>query len=91
MTNLDMHDLAAVCGGSSHRKNTQVTQALSQIQTSIKDIASSNNNSSNGSNLLLPMMLMMMNRSTSPTVVAPAPAPAPAAGPVVNISTRSRW
>ena len=85
MKQIDARDLATVSGGSNH-KNTQLTQALTQIQSSVKDLSSSNNgNTSN--NLMLPMMLMMMNRPSPTTVVA---APAPAAGPVVNVSTR-RW
>ena len=83
MKTLDTQDLAAVSGGSTST-TTEMTQALTAVQSSIKDLAAnSNHNSSN--DMLLPIMMMAMNRP-QPTVVAAAPAP------IINISSRfRRW
>jgi hypothetical protein len=87
MKTLDTQDLSAVSGGSTST-NTQMTQALTAVQSSIKDLAANNSNNSSSSNMLLPIMMMAMNRP-QPTVVAAAPA---ATGPVINISNRfRRW
>jgi hypothetical protein len=84
MKTLDTQDLSAVSGGSTST-NTEMTQALTAVQSSIKDLAANNNNNNSSSNMLLPIMMMAMNRP-QPTVVAAAPAP------VINISNRfRRW
>ena len=86
MKTLDNQELATVAGGGS--KNDQLTQTLTSVQSSIKDLASQKSSGSN--DLLLPMVMMMAFNRPGPTVVA-AGAPA-AASPVVNISTRvRRW
>ena len=86
MKTLDTQDLSAVSGGATS-SNAQVEQAVSSIQSSLKDL-SSQNNSNSSSNMLLPIMVLAMNRP-QPTVVAAAPA---ATGPVINISNRfRRW
>lgn len=88
MKTLDTQELATVAGGAS--KNDQLTQTLTSVQSSIKDLAGQKSSGSN--DLLLPMAMMMAFRP-APTVVATGAAAAPAAvGPVVNISTRvRRW
>ena len=89
MKTLDSQELVTVAGGLS--KNDQLTQTLTSVQSSIKDLAGQKTSSSSN-DLLLPMVMMMAFRP-APTVVATGAAAAPvAAGPVVNISTRiRRW
>jgi len=89
-------DLASVNGGVS--KNDQALQtALTNITTSIKDVASNQNNNQSNSLLPIVMMLALSQRQQGPTVIAGGGAPAPAfggfgGGPVVNVSTRiRRW
>jgi len=98
MKTLDQCELAFVNGGVS--KNNQALQtALTNITTSIKDVAGNQNKDQNS--LLLPLIMIMAlgNKQQGPTVIAGA-APAPAfggfggfgGGPVVNVSTRiRRW
>ena len=89
MKTIDQNELSTVSGGAS--KNDQLTQTLTSVQSSIKDLASQKSSSSN--DMLMPMMMMMAMNRPAPTVVATGAAPAAAAGPVVNISTRvgRRW
>lgn len=89
MKTLDNNDLATVAGGAA--KNDQLTQTLTSVQSSIKDLASQKSSSSN--DMLLPMVMMMAMNRPAPTVVATGAAPAAPAGPIVNISTRvgRRW
>ncbi|HEU0037166.1 MAG TPA: bacteriocin [Kofleriaceae bacterium] len=87
MKTLTTNDLNNVNGGAS--KNTELTTALTNIQSSIKDVASQKNNNGFDSTTML-MMAMMMSQRQGPTVVAAgAPAAGPT-GPIVNISTRVR-
>jgi hypothetical protein len=67
MQTLDLETLSQVTGGVS--KNDTLTQSLTAIQSSIKDLSSNNNNNSS-SNLLLPMMMMAMNRRQGSSVVS---------------------
>jgi NaMN:DMB phosphoribosyltransferase len=88
MKTLTTTDLSIVSGGAS--KNTELTTALTNIQSSIKDVASQKSSGGLGDPMMMMMMgLMMSQRNQGPTVVA-AGAPAPASGPIVNISTRVR-
>jgi hypothetical protein len=88
MKNLNQNELTTVVGGTT--KNDQITQQITALQTSIKDVAT-NNNGGNNTNTMTMMMMAMAMRPQQPTVVAAA-APAAAPGPVVNISTRvRRW
>jgi hypothetical protein len=90
MKTLTTNVLSNVSGGAS--KSSELTTALSSIQSSIKDIGSKNNQSGGFDTTTMLMLTMMMGnkQSSGPTVVT-AGAPAPAAhGPVVNISTRVR-
>jgi hypothetical protein len=82
--------LENVSGGAS--KSSELTTALSSIQSSIKDVASQKNNSGglgDSSTMLMLGLMMSQKNSSGPTVVS-AGAPAAASGPVVNISTRVR-
>jgi len=94
MKTLDSHDLDIVAGGVTSSSNTQVTTALTAVQSSLKDLASQNTGNSN--NNLLPLVMIMALNRPQPTVVA-AGAPAVAApvyggGPIINISNRfRRW
>ncbi len=92
MQKISPTQLTSVVGGATpaSKGNDQITQQLTALSSSIKDIASSNNNSGGGSNTMM-MMAMMMAMRPQPTVIAAGgPAPAAAPGAVVNISTRVR-
>ena len=82
MKTINSQDLSNVSGG---KKDDSVLKAVTDLQSSIKDIASSKNNQTDPTMFMV--MAMMMNRSSGPTVVAAAPA---AASPVINVSTRVR-
>lgn len=81
MKTLNALALSTVSGGTS--KNDQLTTALTNIQSSIKDVTTQKP----ALDPTMLMVLMMSQRQQAPTVVA---APSAAAGPVVNISTRVR-
>ncbi|MBA2544919.1 MAG: hypothetical protein H0V17_35075 [Deltaproteobacteria bacterium] len=89
MKTLTTNVLETVSGGAS--KSSEVSTALSSIQSSIKDVASQKNNSGGFDSTTMLMLTMMMSnkQSSGPTVVT-AGAPAQASGPIVNISTRVR-
>jgi hypothetical protein len=92
MKNLSPNELTTVVGGAS--KTDQVTQQLTALQASIKDIATastSGSGSGSGNNMFMMLAMMMMMRPQS-TVVAGGGGPpfAVAAGPVINISSRFR-
>jgi bacteriocin-like protein len=85
MKTIDHDELSTVSGGAA--KNDQLTQTLTSVQSSIKDLASQKNNS--GNDLLVPLAMMMaFNRPAAPTVVTTGAAPA--AGPVIHVSSRVR-
>ena len=82
--------LSNVSGGAS--KSSELTTALSSIQSSIKDISSQKNNNGglgDSSTMLMLGLMLSQKNSSGPTVVQ-AGTPAVASGPVVNISTRVR-
>ena len=84
MKTLNTQDLSNVAGG---KKDDSVLTAVNELQTSIKDIASSKNTQQDPTMFM--MMAMMMSQRSAPTVVAAAPA---ATSPVINVSTRvRRW
>lgn len=67
MKTIDLNTLNSVTGGLT--KSSELTTALTSIQSSIKDLGSQNNNSN--SNTLLPIMLLAMNQKRqSPSVVS---------------------
>lgn len=90
---LATHDLDTVSGGVTKTSSTDITNALTAVQSSLKDIASQNNNKS--SDLLPLIMIMALNRPQPTVVAAGGPVAAPAViggGPIINISNRfRRW
>jgi hypothetical protein len=94
MQSIQPAELDVVVGGTTKATNDQITQALTTLQTSIKDIASANTNGGGNNTFMLMAMMMMMR--PQPTVVAggggpPMVAgPPPAPGAVINIRTRLR-
>lgn len=90
MTTLTTLDLSNVTGGAA--KNSELTSALTNIQSSLKDLSGQKNGGFDSTTMLM-LGLMMSQQKNSPTVIAGGAAPA-AAGPVVNVSTRvasRRW
>jgi hypothetical protein len=88
MKELNAHTLETVAGGI--RKSEQLTQTLTQVQTSIKDLASSqNNNGSSNTTTMLMLALAMQNRQQ--TVVAAAPAATVVAAPSFSFRARFRF
>lgn len=87
-------DLDRVAGGASRvssrtgGSNEQLTQMLTQITSSIKDLAGSK---SSGMDPTTMMMMMMMGGGGGGggAVAAAPPPPAPAPTPAVNISVKS--
>jgi len=89
MKTLTTTALENVNGGTS--KSSELTSALTSIQSSIKDVANQKNNNGLDPTMLMVVMMASQRNQSGPTVVA-APAAAPVGGPVVNISTRvRRW
>jgi len=87
MQDLNTTELTTVVGGTT--KNDQITQQLTDLQSSLKDVANNNNGGSNNNTFMMMAMAMAM-RPQAPTVVAAAPAAAP--GAVINVNTRvRRW
>ncbi len=88
MKTITTNALENVNGG----KSSEITSALTSIQSSIKDVANQKNKSGGFDSTTMLMLGLMMSQKNSggATVVASAPAAAPAVGPVVNISTRVR-
>jgi len=84
-------DLDKVSGGAarvtsrSSSANSEITALLTQVTSSIKDLA---NQPSGGMDPMMMMMMMMMMGGGGGGGAAAAPAPAPAPQPpVINIST----
>jgi bacteriocin-like protein len=86
MKTITTNELATVTGGTA--TNDAVTQQLTALSGSIKDLASAQ--AKPADNGMMPMMMMMaMRPQPQQTVVA---APAAAAAPVINVDTRvRRW
>ena len=84
-------DLDRVAGGASRvsartgSNNEQVTQMLTQVTSSIKDLAGQK---SSGMDPMMMMMMMMGGGGGGAVAAAPPPPPAPA--PAINISVKSR-
>jgi hypothetical protein len=88
-------ELEHVAGGASRvsarsGSNEQLTTMLTQVTSSIKDLAANQNKGG-----MDPMMLMMMmmggfggGGGGAAAAPAPAPAPAPPPLPVINVSVR---
>ena len=88
MKTITTNELSNVTGGG--KTSDAVTQQLTALQGSIKDLASAQTNKSGSDpTTMLMMMLALRPQQQAATVVA---APAAGAAPVVNISTRvRRW
>ncbi len=84
-------DLDRVAGGASRVSartsggNEQLTQMLTQITSSIKDLAGSK---SSGMDPMMMMMMMMMGGGGGGSA-APAAPPPPPAPPAINVSIKS--
>ena len=94
---IDTNQLKNVQGGASRvtsrssGSNDQVMQMLTQVTSSIKDLAGKQ---SGGMDPMMMMMMMMMmgggGGGGGPAVAAPAPGPSPQQPPVINIMTDVR-
>jgi hypothetical protein len=86
-------DLEHVSGGASRvsarsSSNDQLTQMLTQVTSSIKDLASNQNK---GMDPMMMMMMMMMGGGGGGGAAAappPAAAPTPPPVPAINVSVR---
>lgn len=87
MQHLRPTELTTVVGGT--KQNDQITQQLTTLQSSLKDLTDNNSGSGSNNNMFM-MMAMCMAMRPQPTVVAGGGPAVAAAGPVVNISTRVR-
>ena len=74
LPSIEPEQLGSVTGGAS--SDDAVTQMLTQLMSSIQDLAQ-NANQSNGSpmSMLLPMMMMMRQRQAAPVQAEPEPPP----------------
>jgi len=85
-------DLDRVAGGASRvsartgGNNEQLTQMLTQITSSIKDLAGSKNS---GFDPMMMMMMMMGGGGGGGAAAAAPPPPPPAPTPAINISVKS--
>ena len=88
-------DLMRVIGGASRvtsrssSSSDQLTTMMTQITSSIKDLAANKNQ---GMDPMMMMMMMMMGGGGGGggAVAAPPPPPPPPAAPVISISTNVR-
>jgi hypothetical protein len=86
-------DLDHVAGGASRvsartgGSNEQLTQMLTQITSSIKDLAGSK--SSGMDPMMMMMMMMMGGGGGGGGAVAAAPPPPPPPPPAINVSVKS--
>lgn len=90
MTKISALALSTVTGGSTSRSSTndQITQQLTALSSSIKDVASA---PKQDNSMMMMAMMMMMRPQTNVVASGPPPvAVAAPAGPVVNIATRVR-
>ena len=87
MKDITQNELENVTGGT--KTGDAVTQQLTALQGSIKDLASAQTSKSSSDPTTMLMMMMALRPQPQAAVVA---APAVGAAPVVNISTRvRRW
>jgi len=93
LTSISSKDLARILGGASRvtsrssGSNDQLTTMLTQITSSIKDLAG-NKNQQDPMQMMMMMMMMGGGGGGGGGAPAAAPPPPPPAGPVVNIQTR---
>jgi hypothetical protein len=95
LTSIASKDLARVSGGASRvtsrssSSNDQLTQTMTQITSSIKDLAGNKNQGMDPMMMMIMMMTMGGGGGGASAAPPPPPPPAPAA-PVINISTNIR-
>ena len=82
--------LASITGGTNtSTQNSQLTQMLTSISSSIKDVADARNKQQDPSQLMMMMMMMGgLGGGGGGAVAAPPPPPAPAAPAVVRVNVR---
>ncbi len=89
---LDVAALADISGGAARvtartgAASSNLTTMLTQIGTSIKELAASKNTGGDSSQLMM-MMMLMGGLGGGGGAAAPAPAPPPA--PIINVSTQT--
>jgi hypothetical protein len=88
-------DLARVLGGASRvtsrssSSSDQLTTMMTQITSSIKDLAT-NKNQGMDPMMMMVMMMMMGGSGGGAAAAPPPPPPPPPAAPVISISTNVR-
>jgi len=85
MKTIPTTELETITGGAAS-KNDAVTQQLTALQGSIKDLATAQSKPADNSMTTMMMMMAMRPQPQQTVVAAPAASPAP----VVNIDTRVR-
>jgi hypothetical protein len=90
-TSIATEDLNKVAGGAarvtarSSGANSEITAMLTQVTSSIKDLAGQKQSGMDP--MMMMMMMMMMGGGGGGGAAAAPPPPAPAAPPTINIST----
>jgi hypothetical protein len=96
-SSLATDDLRRVAGGASRVSsrsgagNEQLTQMLTQVTSSIKDLASSKNSGSDSMTMMMMMMMMGGGGGGSAAAAAAPPPPPPPPTPTINISTKATF
>jgi hypothetical protein len=89
-------DLAHVSGGASRvtsrssSSNDQLNTMMTQITSSIKDLASNKNQGMDPMMMMVMMMMMGGGGGGAAAAAPPPPPPPPPAAPVISISTNIR-
>ena len=89
MKELTIQTLETVAGGA--RKADTLNQTLSQVQTSIKDLASSQNTNGSSSTTMLMLALAMQNRQQTVVAAPAASTTVVAAQPAFSFRARVRF
>jgi hypothetical protein len=91
-TSICARELGRVTGGASRvtsrsgGSNDQLTQMLTQVTSSIKDLATKNNSSDSMMPMMMAMMMMGGGGGGAAAAPPPPPPPPPPARPVVSIT-----
>jgi len=89
MKELTIQTLETVAGGA--RKADTLNQTLAQVQTSIKDLASSQNTNGSSSTTMLMLALAMQNRQQTVVAAPAASTTVVAAQPTFSFRARVRF